>query len=101
MRKDYQFWVYILTNLHNDVLYIGMTNNLARRMYEHINGLVDGFTKQYNVHKLVHYEEFQYVNNAIKREKQLKKFSRAAKMALVEESNPEWNDLGKALGFAT
>ena len=86
-------FVYMLTNWDDSVLYIGVTSNLPKRLYEHRNGLVDGFTKKYNVHKLVYYEESTYMQSAIEREKQLKKWSRAKKKALVARMNPTWRDL--------
>lgn len=88
-------FVYILTNWNHKVLYIGMTNNLERRLYEHRHQLVDGFTKQYNVHKLVFFEETGDVNAAIAREKQLKGWSRKKKNALVSIANPTWRDLSE------
>ena len=87
------YFVYILTNWNDSVLYIGVTGNLVRRLYEHQNGLVDGFTKKYNVHKLVYYEHTNDVYSAISREKQLKKWSRSKKNALVSSVNPTWLDL--------
>ena len=87
--------VYILSNWCDSVLYIGVTGNLPRRLYEHRNGLVDGFTKQYNVHKLVYFESTSYVYSAISREKQLKKWSRRKKNDLIAQMNPEWKDLSK------
>ena len=81
-------FVYMLTNWNDSVLYIGVTSNLEKRLYEHRNGLVNGFTKTYNVHKLVYYEETDYMRSAIEREKQLKKWSRAKKNALVNAMNP-------------
>ncbi|MCI7638376.1 MAG: GIY-YIG nuclease family protein [Clostridiales bacterium] len=89
------YYVYFLTNWDDSVLYIGVTNNLPRRLYEHRNGLVDGFTKKYNVHKLVYYEYTNDVYSAISREKQLKKWTRAKKNALVVKENPEWRDLSQ------
>ena len=86
--KDY--YVYILTNQYNNAMYIGMTNDLRRRVYEHKTGAFDGFTKKYNVHKLVYFENCHDMNDAIKREKQLKNWSRVKKNALVEQKNPEW-----------
>ena len=91
------YYVYFLTNWDDSVLYIGVTNNLPRRLYEHRNGLVDGFTKKYNVHKLVYYEYTNDVYSAISREKQLKKWTRAKKNALVVKENPEWRDLSQQL----
>jgi putative endonuclease len=85
--------VYILSNWCDSVLYIGVTGNLPRRLYEHRNGLVDGFTKQYNVHKLVYYESTSDVYSAISREKQLKKWSRIKKNELISKMNPQWEDL--------
>ena len=89
------YYVYFLTNWDDSVLYIGVTNNLPRRLYEHRNGLVDGFTKKYNVHKLVYYEYTNDVYSEISREKQLKKWTRAKKNALVVKENPEWRDLSQ------
>ena len=87
------YYVYILANKRNGTLYIGVTNDLVRRVYAHKNGFVDGFTKKYCVHKLVHYEQFTYAHDAITREKQLKKWNRAWKLKLIEHSNPDWKDL--------
>ena len=88
-----QYYVYILTNWNNKVLYIGVTNNLERRVYEHRMQLADGFTKKYNVHKLVYYEYTNAVESAIAREKQLKGWTRAKKDALISKMNPSWTDL--------
>ena len=79
----------------DSVLYIGVTSNLPRRLYEHRNGLADGFTKKYNVHKLVYYEYTNDVYSAISREKQLKKWSRSKKEALIRTMNPQWIDLSE------
>ena len=87
------YFVYILSNWDDSVLYIGVTSNLTRRLYEHRNKLADGFTKQYNVHKLVYYEHTNDVYSAISREKQLKNWSRSKKITLIERMNPEWRDL--------
>ena len=92
------YYVYILTNWSNKVMYIGVTNNLERRLYEHRNNLVKGFTERYNVHKLVYYEYTQSAYAAISREKQLKCWTRAKKNELVETKNPEWKDLSKDCG---
>ncbi len=81
--KDYNFYVYILTNWNHEVMYIGMTNNLERRLYEHKNKLVDGFTRKYNVNKLVYYEHGNDVHAAIAREKEIKKWRREKKNNLV------------------
>ncbi len=88
-----QYFVYILTNKSNKVLYIGVTNNLERRMYEHRNKMVDGFTKRYNLTKLVYFEETSDVRSAIEREKQLKNWHRDWKIKLITNFNPEWEDL--------
>ncbi|MBQ7857657.1 MAG: GIY-YIG nuclease family protein [Oscillospiraceae bacterium] len=89
------YYVYILTNRDDKVMYIGVTNNLQRRLYEHRNHLVDGFTKRYKVHKLVYYEHTSDVYSALEREKQLKGWTRAKKNALVVTMNPEWKDLSE------
>ena len=89
------YYVYILSNWDDSVLYIGVTGNLPRRLYEHRSNLVEGFTKKYNVHKLVYFEHTSDVYSAISREKQLKKWSRQKKNALISHSNPQWADLSK------
>ena len=88
-----EYYVYILSNKNNTTLYIGVTNNLIRRIYEHKNNVVDGFTKRYSVHKLVYFEYTGNIESAILREKQLKNYSRAKKEQLINNENPEWNDL--------
>ena len=93
--NDKKYFVYILTNWNNKVIYIGVTNNLIRRIYEHKNKLLDGFTKKYNLNKLVYYEEFFDIRLAINREKELKKWRREKKNKLVENMNIEWKDLSK------
>ena len=95
--KDYNFWVYILFDEHAKATYIGVTNNLERRMYEHKMGLDDGYTKEKNIHKLGYFEHYKYIDNAIAREKQLKKWRRAWKYRLIETMNPEWGDLADDL----
>ena len=87
------YYVYILTNPYHTVLYVGVTNNLVRRVSEHKAGAVEGFTKKYNVSKLVYFEVSPDIAQAIEREKQLKAGSRAKKLALIEEMNPAWRDL--------
>jgi len=87
------YYVYILANWDDSVLYIGVTSNLSRRLYEHKNHLVPGFTATYNVHKLVYFETTTDVRAALEREKQLKKWRREKKNALVETMNPAWADL--------
>jgi len=83
----------IIASQRNGTLYIGVTNDLTRRIYEHKNDLIDGFTKKYKVHLLVYFEEFNDIDAAITREKQLKKWKRAWKLRLIESLNPEWDDL--------
>lgn len=90
---DRQYYVYIVTNKHNTVLYTGVTNNLARRIYEHREKLIRGFTSKYNVTKLVYYEIYDDVLHAIVREKQIKAGSRARKLELIRGMNPGWKDL--------
>ncbi|MBO5363719.1 MAG: GIY-YIG nuclease family protein [Clostridia bacterium] len=87
------YFVYIVSNKLNTVLYIGVTNDLQRRIYEHKHKLMNGFTAKYNVSKLVYYEETSDVISAIKREKQLKGWRRDKKIALIESINPKWLDL--------
>ena len=89
------YFVYILANWNHSVLYIGVTNDLQRRVYEHRQELVEGFTKKYHVHKLVYYEHTGDVKAALAREKQLKGWRREKKDALVEAMNPDWNDLSE------
>ena len=90
------YYVYILTNWNDKVMYIGVTNDLQRRVYEHKQELLDGFTKKYKVHKLVYFEETSDVRAAIEREKQLKGWLRKRKNELVETINPEWKDLSES-----
>ena len=90
-------FVYILTNKSNSVLYIGTTNDIKRRLDEHRSGEIEGFTKKYNVFKPVYCEEIKSPEDAIKREKQLKKWTRQKKAKLIESSNPEWNDLSESI----
>ena len=87
------YFVYIITNDSNKVMYVGITNNLQRRMYEHKTKQIEGFTKRYNVHKLVYYESTNDVKEAIYREKQIKGMLRIKKDALVSGYNPKWEDL--------
>ncbi len=86
-------YVYILASRRNGTLYVGMTNDLARRAWEHREGVAEGFTKRYGVHKLVYYEEFDDVRHALQREKNIKDWPRAWKLALIEKDNPDWLDL--------
>ena len=89
------YYVYILANKHNTVLYTGVTNNLERRLYEHQNKLVSGFTSRYNVHKLVYFDTTTDVTSAIAREKEIKGWVRQKKIRLIEGMNPEWKDLSE------
>ncbi len=89
------YYVYILANEYNNVLYVGVTNNLQRRVYEHQSGLIDGFTKRYNIYKLVWFESCHDVNAAIGREKQIKRWGRDKKEMLITQLNPDWRDLSK------
>ena len=89
------YYVYILSNWCDSVLYIGVTGNLPRRLYEHRNHLADGFSSKYNTNKLVYFEETSDVYSAISREKQLKNWSRSKKNELISNANPQWADLSK------
>ena len=86
-------YVYILTRSRNSVFYVGVTNNLIRRVYEHKMGLVEGFTKQHNIKTLVYYEQFEDIRLAITREKAIKKWKRQYKINVIESINPDWKDL--------
>lgn len=88
-----RYWVYMLCSKRNGILYVGVTNNLAHRIYEHKQKLIEGFTKKYGIDKLVYAEQFNDIQEAICREKRLKKWKRAWKLNLIEEHNPEWKDL--------
>jgi len=92
-----QYYVYIMTNKHNKVLYTGITNDLKRRVYEHKEKLVDGFTKKYNITKLVYYEVFEDPENAILREKQIKAGSRQKEIDLINSTNRKWLNLYEEL----
>jgi putative endonuclease len=93
MYEERQYFVYIMTNKNNVVLYTGMTNDLVRRVLEHKEKRIKGFTSRYNITKLVHYEIFGTAYDAISREKQIKAGSRQKKLGLINIMNPEWNDL--------
>jgi len=93
MGEAKQYYVYILASKIGGALYIGVTNNLVRRVYEHREKLANGFTKRYGVASLVYYEVHSEIEAAIIREKQMKKWNRAWKVRLIEEENPNWNDL--------
>ena len=89
-----QYYVYIITN-RSKTLYTGVTDDLIRRVYEHKNKLVEGFTKKYNITRLVYFEETNDVQSAIAREKQIKGWLRSKKIALIDSLNPKWNDLSE------
>ena len=93
--KEHSYYVYILTNKSNTVLYVGVTSELENRVWQHKNKVYKGFTSTYNIDKLVYYEEFQWIQDAIAREKQLKGGSRKKKIDLVEKTNPGWGDLSE------
>ena len=89
----HSYWVYVLTNRWNGTLYIGVTNDLKRRIWEHKTGVIPGFPKQYGLRRLIYLEEFRDVRRAIDREKQLKGWNRQRKLELLETGNPDWKDL--------
>lgn len=93
--KDYNYFVYIVTNKNRTVLYIGVSNDLQRRLFEHENGLVPGFSKKYNCKHLVYYEHFQQIEDAINREKEIKKWRREKKNFLIETINSNWDFLNE------
>jgi len=95
--SNYKFWVYILSST-SGTLYVGVTGYLARRIHQHKIDSIEGFTEKYQVHRLVYYEAFDHVMSAISREKQLKGWRRQKKMALVETTNPRWQDLAEQWG---
>ncbi|HLX86239.1 MAG TPA: GIY-YIG nuclease family protein [Terriglobales bacterium] len=97
MRGEKRYYVYIMASL-SLTLYTGVTGNLYRRASQHKAGEIDGFTKQYRINRLVYNETFQYVNNAIAREKQIKAWTRAKRLALIKTMNPTWQDLAEAWG---
>lgn len=91
------YYIYILTNQINTTLYIGVTNNLIKRLYEHKNNIVDGFTKKYKLKKLIYFEEYYDIKEAINREKQLKNWHRQWKINLIKVKNPFFNDLSNTI----
>ena len=91
--KNQQYYVYILASRKNGALYIGVTNDLTRRVWEHKNKIVEGFSKKYNTDKLVYYEQCLSIESSIHREKQLKKWNRQWKIDLLEKENPDWKDM--------
>jgi putative endonuclease len=93
MTRERSYWVYILASKIGGTLYIGVTNDLVRRVYQHREGAAESFTKKYHVHRLVYFEQHSDIEAAIKREKRLKKWNRTWKIRLIEENNPNWSDL--------
>jgi len=93
-KKEHNYYVYILSNKNNKVLYIGITNNLFNRSFQHkLKENPNSFTAKYNINKLVYYEPYRFINDAITREKQMKKWRRKWKIELIEKENPNWKDL--------
>lgn len=95
--RPHNYYVYMLTNVSNKVLYTGVTNDLIRRVYEHENSLYPGFTQKYNVKKLIYFEHYEDVDQAITREKQIKGWTRAKKDALIQTTNPGWAALNTSI----
>ena len=95
MKTIHQYYVYILASKIRGTLYVGMTNDLQRRVYEHKTGIIKGFTEKYSIHNLVYFETFQFVKEAITREKNIKKWKRDWKIELIEKENKKWLDLAK------
>lgn len=87
------YFVYILAAGKNSTFYVGVTNNLARRIWEHKNDVADGFTKKHGIHRLVYYEAHDDIQEALRREKSMKRWSRSMKISAIERMNPEWEDL--------
>ncbi len=97
MSREWQFWVYILSSKSRRI-YTGVTNDIERRVREHKEGRIEGFTRKYRINRLVYFERFHYVKNAIAREKEIKSFDRAKRVALIESMNPTWSDLSEEWG---
>jgi putative endonuclease len=97
MPREYRFYVYIVASKSRRI-YTGVTNNIQRRVIQHKRGEIDGFTKRYKINRLVYFERYQYVGNAIRREKQIKGLDRARRVALIERDNPMWADLAADWG---
>jgi putative endonuclease len=94
-----RFFIYIMANKRNGTIYIGVTNNLPRRVWEHREGLVEGFTSRYGLKMLVYYEVFDSISLAIQRETSLKRWPRRWKLALIEKDNPQWKDLAEEVAW--
>lgn len=97
MSRDRHFWVYILSSKSRRI-YTGVTNDVERRVREHKEGRIEGFTRRYRINRLVYFERFHYVKNAIAREKEIKSLDRAKRVALIEAMNPTWSDLSEEWG---
>jgi putative endonuclease len=97
MTRDWQFWAYIVASKSRRI-YTGVTNDIERRVREHKAGQIEGFTQRYRINRLVYCERFRYIGNAIEREKQIKSFDRAKRVALIESTNPTWDDLSDEWG---
>ena len=97
MRSERRYYVYIMASRSLN-LYTGITNDICRRALEHKSGEFEGFTKKYHINRLVYYEAFRYVNNAIAREKQIKAWTRAKRLALIKSENPTWQNLAEGWG---
>lgn len=95
--SDKKYYIYIMAKERNSTFYVGVTSDLVARIWQQKSNVVEGFTQKYGIHKLVYYEVFEDSENAILREKRLKKWNRTWKMRLIEEQNPEWNDLYETL----
>ena len=100
MQREINPCTYLLASHHNGTLYTGVTSNLLQRLYQHREGLIDGFTKDKGVHHLVWFEQHSTMEHAVIREKRIKKWNRAWKIRLIEEANPDWRDLAVDFGFA-
>jgi putative endonuclease len=99
MPREYRFYVYIVASKSRRI-YTGVTNNIVRRIAQHKCGEIEGFTQRYKINRLVYFERYQYVGNAIRREKQIKGVDRAKRVALIERDNPTWDDLAAEWGKA-
>ncbi|GAB7551771.1 GIY-YIG nuclease family protein [Novosphingobium sp. 11B] len=99
MRETFDPCTYLLASHRNGTLYVGVTSNLLRRLHQHREGLIEGFTSDYGVHRLVWFERHATIESAILREKRIKTWNRAWKLALIEQANPDWRDLAVDFGF--
>ena len=99
-KREYQFWVYILSN-RSHILYIGVTNNLRKRIYQHRKQAPGSFTARYKIIRLVYFESYQYINNAIARETELKHWTRTQKITLIESNDPTWEELMPEVALPT